>query len=98
MDGSDVVTIIGVMIIAILAFTGLVSIIEIIPNSHYISTGICYVCGVEKKKTCDYKDVKTTKGNKVVNTYVVCDDCIIDFCKKIKKDTPEEGKKDDKAQ
>lgn len=97
MDGSDVLMLIFAAIIAILAFTGLISIIEYVPSSHYISTGTCYVCGVEKKNTCDYKDVKITKGNKIVNTYVVCDDCIIDLCKKIKKDTPEEKKKDDQS-
>lgn len=97
MDGNVILMLIIAAIITILALTGLVSIVEYVPNSHYISKDTCYVCGVEKENTCNYTGLKITKGNKIVNTYVVCDDCIIDLCKKIKKDTPEEKKKDDQS-
>lgn len=74
---------------------GLAFILCYYPNSKYVSDGVCCVCRENKKKTCEYKEINKCSSSETVITYIVCDDCIIDLCKKIKKDTPKEDKKDE---
>ena len=83
-------------IIAIVVFVliaiGVWAVVDYIPDSHRISTGICHICGTEKKNTCVYRDDQQS----FVTKYRVCEDCIIDFCRKVKKEEPKEEKKDEK--
>jgi hypothetical protein len=94
---EDFVMTIIALIIIILVFIGLYFVLDYFPSSRRVSKDTCCVCGVEKDKTCTYKERTGTKGATTVTSYVICEDCIIDFCKKNKKNETVEEKKDDKS-
>ena len=77
---------------------GLYSVCDYFPNSQPVRTDTCCVCGVKKDKTCTYRERIDTKGSKTVTSYVMCEDCIIDFSKKNKKTEPVEDKKDERRE
>lgn len=75
-------------VVCIFIGIGLWALLDYIPDSHRISTGICHICGTEKTNTCTYRDDQQS----FVTKYIVCEDCIIDFCRKVKKEEPKDEK------